>query len=155
MEAQLQTYPLDVDPGQIARWLTEEHARSRSTFKISARRTVGVRELPAATKLHLGDEEREDLSEVETIAILEIAPVRASDGWLIKVVVNDEIGPQLPDRAANIEGEQQIDLGTFYQQFIKPGRGIATATAEVVDAKAKRKVNQLLNFISTNRHAAA
>lgn len=149
------TYPLDVDPGQIVRWVVEEQAKSPSAFRISARRTVDVRELPAAAKFHLGDEEREDLSEVETVATLEISPARASDGWLIKVVVDDEIGPRLPDREASIEGEQQIDLGTFYHQFIKPNRGIATATAEVLYAGAEQRLNRLLALISTNRHAAA
>ena len=133
----------------------EEHARSPSVFKMSARRAVDVRELPATAKLHLGDEEREDLSEVETVATLEISPARASDGWLIKVVVDDELGPRLPDRDAGIEGEQQIDLATFYHQFIKPGRGIATATAEVLDAEAGQRLDRLLALISTNRHAAA
>ena len=106
-------------------------------------------------QLHLGDEEREDLGEVETMATLEISPARASDGWLIKVVVVDEVGPRLPDQDASIEGEQQIDLGTFFHQFIKPGRGIATATAEVLDAEAERQLTYLLNSISTNRHTVA
>jgi hypothetical protein len=151
----LPTYPLDADPEQIVRWLVDEHKRSPSAFRISARRTVDVRELPATAKFHLGDEEREDLSEVETVATLEIAPANASDGWLIKVVVDDEVGPRLPDRAASIEGEQQIDLGTFYRRFIKPDRGIATATAEVLNTEAEQRLNRLLESISTNRHAAA
>jgi hypothetical protein len=133
----------------------DEHKGSPSALKISARRAVNVREVPDRAELHLGDEEREDLSEVETIATLEISPARASDGWLIKVVVDDEIGPRLPDRAGSIEGEQQIDLGTFYHQFIKPGRGITTATAEVLDAEAERRLAHLLDAISTNRHAVA
>lgn len=149
------TYPLDLDPGQIVRWLVDEHKGSPSAFKISARRAVDVREVPDRAELHLGDEEREDLSEVETIATLEISPARASDGWLIKVVVDDEIGPRLPDREAGIEPEQQIDLGTFYHQFIKSSRGIATATAEVQDAEAERRLTHLLDSISTNRHAVA
>ena len=149
------TYPLDLDPGQIVRWLVDEHKGSPSAFKISARRAVDVREVPDRAELHLGDEEREDLSEVETIATLEISPARASDGWLIKVVVDDEVGPRLPDRDASIEGEQQIDLGTFYRQFIKPGRGVATATAEMLDAEAERRLTHLLDSISTNRHAVA
>ena len=154
MEAHLPTYPLDVDPEQIVRWLVDEHKKSPSAFRISARRAVDVREVPTIAKFHLGDEEREDLSEVETIATLEIAPARASDGWLVRVVVDDEIGPRLPDRAASIEGEQQIDLGTFYHQFIRSGRGIATATAEVPDAEAEQRLNRLLESISTNRHVA-
>jgi len=46
-----------------------------------------VRELPAGKETHFGDEERIDLSEVATIATLEIAPSHASDdGWLLGVV---------------------------------------------------------------------
>jgi hypothetical protein len=65
---------------------------------------------------------------------LEIGPAHASDGWLLTVVVEDEAGPRLPDRETRIEGEQQIDVASFYRQFIRPGRGLATVTAEVETA---------------------
>jgi hypothetical protein len=65
---QMQTYPVDTDPEQIVRWVIAEHQVSPSTLKTVARRTTEVQEIPARRELHLGDEEREDLSEVTTVA---------------------------------------------------------------------------------------
>ncbi len=114
----METYPVDIDPAQVVRWVKAEHERSPSTFKISARRSREVREIPVRREFHLGDEEREDLSEIAIVATLEIAPAHAAEGWLLRIVVEDEIGPRISDREMRNEGEQPIDLGTFYQEFI-------------------------------------
>ena len=98
--------------------------------------------------------EREDLTEIATIATLEIAPVHAEDGWLLSVVVEDEVGPRLSNGSAGGEAEQQIDLGTFYEEFIRPGRGNATVTAEIADPAAKEHLARVLQAIETNRHGA-
>ena len=91
----MESFPVDIDAEQIVRWIIAEQAAAPSTFKTTARRTTEVREIPARREFHLGDEEREDLSEVATIATLEIAPAHASDGWLLTVTVEDEIGPRV------------------------------------------------------------
>lgn len=150
----MQTYPLDIDPEQIVCWVIAEHQTTPSSLKTAARRTTEVRHIPIRKELHLGDEEREDLSEVATIATLEIAPAHASDGWLLKVLVEDEIGPRGPDGSMAI-GEQQIDLGTFYSQFIRPGRGTASAMAEVENSVAEGRMTRLLDDIERNRHGPA
>jgi hypothetical protein len=123
----MESYPVDIDPSQVVRWVKSEQERSPSTFRISARRSREVREIPARSELHLGDEEREDLTEIATIGILEIAPARTADGWRLRVIVEDEIGPRISEgEMASVMAsvaEQQIDLGAFYHQFIRPGRG--------------------------------
>jgi hypothetical protein len=144
------TYPVDIDPEQIVRWVMAEHQTAPSTLKTVARRTTEVRELPVRREFHLGDQEREDLSEVATIATLEIAPVPASDGWLLSVVVEDEIGARVPD--TDVEPEQQIDLGSFYSQFMRPGRGTASVVAEVENPAAEARMTRLLDLIEKNRH---
>ena len=150
----METYPVDIDPGQVARWVKAEFEVTPSAFKISARRRREAREIPLRAETHLGDEEREDLTEVATVATLDIAPVHASDGWLLSVVVEDEVGPHISDGSTGDETEQQIDLGTFYKEFIRPGRGNATVTAEVADSAAKRHLARLIQTIETDRHGA-
>ena len=49
--------------------------------------------------------------------------------------------------------EQQIDLGTFYNTFIRPERGTASVTAEVDSPLARKSVTRLLNAIERNQHA--
>ena len=150
----METYPVDIDAGQVARWVKSKCEVAPFTFKISARRRQETREIPLRAETHLGDEEREDLTEIATIATLEIAPVHVGDGWLLSIVVEDEVGPRISNGSAGGEAEQQIDLGTFYKEFIRPGRGNATVTAEVADPAAKEHLARVIEAIETNRNGA-
>jgi len=151
----METYPVDIDAAQVVRWLKAETDVAPSELRISAKRLSVVQNLPLRGESHLGDIEREDLSEVETIATLEIAPAHASEGWLLSVVVEDELGPRLSDGATDAETEQAIDLGTFAKEFIRSGRGIASVTAEVQDVAAKARLNELLSAVEADRHVAS
>jgi hypothetical protein len=148
----MEPFPVDIDPTQIVRWITAEHRVTPSSLKIMARRTTEVRQIPDREELHLGDEEREDLSEVATVASLEIAPADPSDGWRMTVVVEDEVGPRGPDRGTMVEDDQQIDLESFYSQFIRPGRGTATVVAQADNAAAEARISRLLASIESDRH---
>jgi hypothetical protein len=148
----METFPVDIDPGQVVRWVKAECDVAPSAFRISARRGQEVQNIPVRAETHFGDAEREDLTEIATIATLEIAPLHASDGWLLSVVVEDEVGPRVSDGDTSGETEQQIDLGTFYKEFIRPGRGNANVIAEVRDSAAKEHLARLINAIETNRH---
>ena len=150
----MKTYPVDIDSEQIFRWIRAEQKAAPTAFTITARRRSEVREIPVRKETHLGDEEREDLSEIATIATLEIAPANVSDGWLLTIIIEDEVGPRLSKGAMATAGEQRIDLGTFYKEFIRPGRGNANVIAEVTDPAAKARLTRLLNAIETNRHGA-
>ena len=86
----MESYPVDADPEQVVRWLMAEQAAGSLPLRLSARRLAEVQQIPLRGELHLGDEEREDLSEVAMIGMLEIAPLHASDGWRLTVVVEDE-----------------------------------------------------------------
>jgi hypothetical protein len=149
----METYPIDADPEQVVRWLRAECEATPSAFRIVARRTREVREFPVRREHHLGDQEREDLSEIATIATLEVTPVHASDGWLLRVVVEDEVGPRISDTDTADAAEQQIDLGTFCKEFIRSGRGCANVVVEVEDPAARARVTRLLNAIEANRHS--
>ena len=148
----MQTFPVDADPGQLVRWLMAEHERAPSALKIAARRAVEVRDIPPQAKSRLGDEDGEGLSKVAVTATLEIAPQYATDGWLLKVIVEDEAGPRVPDRDMGVATEQQIDLGTFYCQFVRAQRGIATVMAEVQDAAAEGRLDRLIDAVTVDRH---
>jgi hypothetical protein len=146
------SYPLDVDPEQVVRWIMDEQRAAPARFRILARRSAELRDIPARQELHLGDQEREDLSEVETVATLEIAPAHAGEGWLLTVVVEDEAGPRLPDKGTLAGGEEQIDLRAFYNEFIRSGRGVANVLAEATDKAAEARIEQLVSSIEKNRH---
>jgi len=147
----MESFPVDIDAGQIVRWVMAEQAAAPSTLKTSARRTTELRTIAERREYHLGDEEREMLSEVATIGTLEIAPAHRSDGWLLTVTVEDEVGPREAGAEPVPEAERQIDLGTFYSAFIRPERGTASVVAEVDSPSARAKVNRLLNAVERNR----
>ncbi len=150
-ELVMESFPVDIDAGQIVRWIMAEQAAAPATFKTSARRTTEVRRIAERREYHLGDEEREDLSEVATIGTLEIAPAHGADGWLLTVTVEDEVGPQELGVEAVPEAEHQIDIGTFYTTFIRPERGTASVVAEVDNPTAWPKVQRLLDAIERDR----
>jgi hypothetical protein len=148
----MESYPVDIDPEQVVRWIKAEHEAAPASFKVSARRTTEAQEIPFRKEIHLGDEEREDLSEIATIATLDVSPVPASDGWLLSVVVEDESGPRISLGSTAAEAEQQIDLGTFYKEYIRSGRGTANVVVEVEGPAARARVTRLLEAIEKNRH---
>jgi hypothetical protein len=150
----MRRYPLDIDPEQVVRWIIDEDRAAPSRFRILARRGAELQDIPLRKELRLGDEEREDLSEVDTIAMLEIAPAHASEGWLLTVVVEDEAGPR-PLNGGASEEERQIEVDTFYSEFIRPGRGVANVFAEAADETAEARVEQLVTNIEQNRHGPA
>jgi hypothetical protein len=148
----METYPVDIDPVQVVRWIKAEHDAAPASFKVSARRSTETRQIPFRKEIHLGDEEREDLSEIATIASLDVSPIPASDGWLLSIVVEDKSGPRISLGGTTAEAEQQIDLGTFYNEYIRPGRGTANVVVEVEGPAARARVTRLLDAIEKNRH---
>jgi len=148
----METYPVDIDPGQVVRWVKAECEAAPSGLRVTARRSREVHEIPLRKESHLGDEERQNLTEIDTIATLEIAPLHASEGWRLTVVVEDEAGPRMSEGGESETTEQRIDLGTFDKDFIRPGRGIANVIAEVESESAKVHVSRLVSAIETNRH---
>ena len=73
---------------------------------------------------------------------------------MLSVVVEDEVGPRVSNGGTGGEAEQQIDFGTFYKEFIRPGRGNANVIAEVEDPAAKEHLTRLIEAIDANRHGA-
>lgn len=139
----MEPYADDIDPEQIVRWITDEDHATPCKFRIAASRTSEHRAIPL-DDARLGDEEREDLTEIATVAALEIAPVPASEGWVLTVTVEDEIGPR-PARA----GMRKIDLASFYDQFVRTGRGTASVAAEVDGPEGEVRLSRLLDAVAT------
>jgi len=148
----METYPVDIDAGQVVRWLRKELKADPSRFRVTGWLSRETEKIPRRRELRLGDEEREDLSEVATVATLDIAPVDGSEGWRLSVVVEDEAGPHISDRGPRERAERPIDLETFYREFIRPDRGTANVTAEARDSAARDLLTALIDAIEENRH---
>jgi len=149
----MESYALEIDPGQLVRWIQAERGTGPASFRISARRSEEVREIPAQMETQFGDAEREDLGETATVATLEISPASSSDGWRLSITVEDEIGPRLVDEEAADGAEQEIDLETFCEEFIWNERGSVSVVAEVQDAGARGRLARLLHAVERDDHA--
>jgi hypothetical protein len=144
----MDTYALDIDPRQLVRWLRDEQHAGSSAVRVACTRRTEANRPPADKELHLGDEERENLSEIVTIATLEVHPARPTESWRLAITVEDEVGPgQLSDA-----GELALDLDSFYGIFIRSDRGIASVTAEVSGPVGRRHLDEFLHSVESNLH---
>lgn len=152
----MESYAVDADAEQVVRWLILEQRNVNPVLQVNGRRTAEVWDIPVRIDWWMGDEEREDLGERVTIAILEIAPIHAGDGWSLRVTIEDDPEPgRLDDEPADdgaLAEEESIDLATFYEEFILPRRGIARLTADVEGRMAQTRLASLLSAIETNSH---
>jgi hypothetical protein len=58
--------------------------------------------------------------------------------------------PRVVGNGVDVGTGQQIDIGTFYNEFVRPGRGIANGAD---GPSALAKVTHLLSMIERNQHA--
>jgi hypothetical protein len=148
----MQTYPVEIEPEQIVDWVLAESRIAPSEFRLSARRSIEPRELPTRKEFRLGEVERDDLSEIARVGTLQIAPAHAADGWLLTIVVEDELGTHILGEQEAVEEEQEIDVGAFYDLFIRPRRGVANAVAEAEGLDSAKRLSRLLEDIEMDRH---
>jgi len=119
---------------------------------ISATRSLAPGELKGGVSGRLGDEEREEVSEIAEIGLLEVMPRQKPHIWTLRIRVEDDIGPCLPEDEPVPEAEEELDLPTFYEEFINADRGIADVSIEIDSPAAKASFNEVLEAMLTDRH---
>jgi hypothetical protein len=147
----MEGYPVEIDPEQVVRWLMIERERSPSSLIVEARRVTETRQIQDWPEIRLGDEEREDLRDKATIAVLDVSPRHADEGWRMTISVEDEVRPSDSDESE--EEEEPIDLDTFYLDYIRAGRGTVGIIAEIDGRDGEGHLRYLLKSIETNAHA--
>ena len=166
----MENYAIDADVEQVIRWLLTEQGSGGRVLRISARRAADMWETPVRIDWWMDEEEREDPGGRIAIAVLEITPLQADEGWCLKVTVEDEAG-RLGDESSadrwggdmrggdgqggDAEGteEEPIDLATFYEEFIRPHKGTARLTADLDGREAEARLARLLSAIEGNSHS--
>lgn len=150
----MRSYTLEIDPEQLVFWTRAELAQRPSRLKTWASCGREVRKFEKRPEFLIGDAQEEDLNEVATVASLEIRPENAKEGWSISVLVEDEPGMSIWDEDVE-DGEEEIDLETFYNTFLQPGRGTVYVTALVKDAAAQARATRFLGDVLNDRHRGA
>ena len=149
----METYPVDLEASQIVRWLIEERRHGTLQFDISATRAYVVEDFERADLQQIGDD-REDLNDILAIGILEVRPANGKNGWVLRIRVEDRLGPRLPEDEDAPEGEEDIDLETFEADFIAPDPEAAEVTLDVENAHGKASFTRLFNHMLRNEHRA-
>ena len=149
----METYPVDLEASQIVRWLIDEQRRGTLQFNVTATRSYVVEAFERADLDQMG-EDAADLNDVLAIATLEVRPANGKNGWVLRIRVEDRIGPRLPEDEDAPDGEEEIDLQTFEADFIKPDPDAAEVTLEAENAHAKASFTRIFNHMLRNEHGA-
>jgi len=148
----MESIAIDLAPEQIVRWLMDENRRDACDLLINATRSYRTGELSDEERGSLDDGEEAGLSESCEVGILEVRPRREPHRWVLRIRVEDDIGPRVPEDESVVEEEEEIDLDAFYEEFIKGNRGTAEATAEVDGAAGKASINEFLGAMLKDLH---
>lgn len=148
----MKPFPVDVEAKQIVRWLIEEQRRPRFDLLVTATRSYERNALGAGEDSRLGNAEREDLSEMTEVGLLEVTSRQKPGGWTLRIRVEDDIGPGLPEDEPVPTGDEEIDLATFCEEFMTADRGLAEVSAEVAGPDAETSLGLLLDAILKDRH---
>ena len=143
-------YGLEIPADQIFHWLKDELASGRQRFVCR-----GTRDYVADV---LGKVENTDIDEdygiqmITTTGTLEISPAGAANGWLLKVYVEDVVGPHIPEDSSVPAEPEEIQLDDFYAQFIAPDTGTVFVTVSAESKSAKAQFDAVLTEIIEDRH---
>lgn len=148
----MQRYPLDIAPEQVVLWLLYEQRAGRHKLTVSASRAYEVPEIADRELAGLGDEDREEFSDVLEIGLLEVTPPPGSPRWTLRIRFEDDVGARLPEDEPVPDGEEEIDLQTFYDAFIDAPHGTLDVSVEVENPAADGHLNKLLNEMLRDRH---
>jgi len=148
----VETYPVDVEAEQVVHWLLDEERLHAFDLLVRVIRSYQRSALAAGEDSRLGETEREDLGESSEVGLVEGMPRHKPSLWTLHVPVANDIGPSLPDDEPVPMGEEEIDLATFYEEFIKAERGLADVSAEVESPAAKGSLTRVLDAMREDRH---
>jgi hypothetical protein len=144
-------YQLDIAPDHLVEWLSKDIMESGKTrFDISASRSFRT-EVIRNPSTPLNNEDMESLQAVT--GILEIKPRPDSAGrWVLKVQVDDILGPHLPEEGSIPDEPEELSLAGFEADFIAPDRGTSFVTLELESDNDKAYFETFLNDLQTDRH---
>jgi rhodanese-related sulfurtransferase len=148
----VETYSLDIDPAQIVAWLLAEERLRAFDLLVSASRSYEIGELRGGESNSLSNEDREELTEVLEVGELEVRPRHEPHRWTLRIRVEDDIGPRLPEDEPVPEEEEEIDLQAFADEFVIPDRGVAEVTVEAESDRDKASFDQVFSAILHDRH---
>lgn len=139
----MQPYPIDLEPSQFMLWLRNPGNIEQFDLDVRVTRSFEPKAVPGGADLDVSD--RDDLHDIMEIGLLEVVPRKRPGLWTIRLRVEDDAGPRLPDDEPVPEDEEAIDLETFYDEFFTNERGLSELGAEVESAAAREDLEAVLS----------
>lgn len=144
-------YGLDVDAGQIVHWLKDDQAAGRRRkLGLWATREYAAEPVTDLDEAGIGDEQ--DVAALTTTGTLEVRPCGVQHVWVLRVRIDDVVGSHLPEDESVPEDAEEIDLDTFYEDFIVSDSGTVYVSVVAETPQAKHAFDRLLSEMITDRH---
>lgn len=143
----MQPYPIDLEPSQFMLWLLNPDNVEQFDLDVRVTRSFEPRAVPGGADLDVSD--RDDLHDIMEIGLVEVVPRKRPGLWTIRLRVEDDAGSRLPDDGPVPEGEETIDLETFFDEFFRSERGVSELGAEVESAAAREDLEAVLSAATT------
>lgn len=144
-------YELDIDPRHLVEWLKADAlSAAAGRFEVSATRNfVEEPGVPDSGSSSAEDE----AAAMTAVGILEVRPKLDSSGrWVVRIRVEDVIGPHLPEEGSVPNEPEELSLEGFETDFLLPDRGAAFATLEVETEADRERFVSFANELRTDRH---
>ncbi len=138
--------PLDIAAEQVVRWLIDQQRSGALDLTLRITRSYVVEDAPRALEGDLDAGDVEDVRDVIVVGVLEAEPPPSRDGWLLRIRVENTIGPRTPVDEPTPEGDEDIDLATFEAEFIaSPASGAAFVELETERPLAQSRFQPVLD----------
>lgn len=145
-------YDLDMDARHLVEWLKADMRSAENRFEVSATRSFEEEEVPGGEN---GASREDETAAMSAIGTLEVRPKLDSGGkWVIRIRVEDVIGPHLPEEGS-VPGEpEDLTLEGFEEDFILPGRGTMFAMLEIETEEDRERFARFAAELEADRHAS-
>jgi hypothetical protein len=144
-------YGLDMTADQVVHWLKDDLAAGRRR-KLEVRATREYAAEPVANLEEAGVSEDAEVAALTTVGILEAKAFGVEDSWVLRVRVEDVVGPHVPEDESVPDLPEEIDLDAFDAEFVAPDRGTTYVTLYADTPKAKKAFDRIFAELITDRH---
>ena len=140
---------IDLMPRHLVDWLKTDLGRSRR-LQVRATREFLAEDAPAAAE---GLDAEDGIGVGTAVGLLEVAPAPGGAHWVLRLRIEDALGPHLPEDGSVPDGPEEIGLDQFATCFLADGDPAATITLETGCAADGRGFQRVFARILGDRHA--
>ncbi|MDH3473075.1 MAG: hypothetical protein OEM59_05240 [Rhodospirillales bacterium] len=137
----MEDYELDLPAEAVVAWTLQAVKQGGSGLLANAWREYVADESFPREK---GGYEASDVERVIPVGSLEVVPEHRPDSWVLRVRVKDELGDRLPADEDAPEGPEEIGLDQFWDEFMAPGRGMASIQVSAAGPADKEAFDRFL-----------